>query len=135
MYKKGKPCIRCGSTLKYQSNRGCVFCVRNRQKKWRKENKDKHSEYQLGYNWRKRRDIKRATPVWADLDAIERIYKECERLSESMGIPLLVEHEIPLRGRKVCGLHVESNLHVVSKSWLRSRRKKILRDRSVNSIR
>lgn len=134
MYKKGRVCIRCGGTLRYQSNRGCVECIRKKQKQWREENKDKHREYQLGYNWRKRRDIKRATPIWADLDAIEKIYSECERLSKTMGIELLVEHNIPLRGRKVCGLHVESNLQVVSKSWLKSRRRKILRDRNVNSI-
>jgi len=115
------------------SNRKCVSCSRVQQAVWRKENPDEHCNYQL--NWKRNRDIKRATPRWANEIEIERIYKECERLSREMGIPLLVAHEIPLRGRNVCGLHVAENLRVVSKSWAKRRREQILRGWRFSSTR
>lgn len=52
----------------------------------------------------KRRGRERsATPSWADLDAIRRIYENCPPGME-------VDHIIPLGGKTVCGLHVENNL-------------------------
>lgn len=55
----------------------------------------------------------RATPAWADLDAIKRIYAKAARLSRETGIPHHVDHIIPLQGRLVCGLHIEGNLQIL----------------------
>jgi hypothetical protein len=55
----------------------------------------------------------RATPPWADLDAIKEIYAEAARISRETGIPHHVDHRIPLQGRLVCGLHVEGNLQIL----------------------
>lgn len=44
-----------------------------------------------------------ATPAWANLESIKKIYQNC-----SSGFH--VDHIIPLLGKTVCGLHVESNL-------------------------
>jgi hypothetical protein len=46
----------------------------------------------------------RATPAWADEDAMLEIYREARRLG------MQVDHIVPLRGRFVCGLHCEANL-------------------------
>ena len=44
-----------------------------------------------------------ATPKWANLTVIRRIYADCP-------VGCQVDHVIPLQGINVCGLHVENNL-------------------------
>lgn len=53
------------------------------------------------------------TPPWADQKAIEAIYADCRRVSAETGELHHVDHELPLRGRLVSGLHVETNLRVL----------------------
>lgn len=54
-----------------------------------------------------------ATPVWADLKAIARIYKEAMRVQTSTGCRMHVDHTIPLQSNIVCGLHCEANLRII----------------------
>lgn len=49
-----------------------------------------------------------ALPAWADLEAIEKVYVEAARKN------MHVDHVIPLRGKVVCGLHVEENLKLLT---------------------
>jgi len=49
-----------------------------------------------------------ATPQWADLEAIKKIYEEAHAAGKH------VDHAVPLKGRNVCGLHCEANLQILS---------------------
>jgi hypothetical protein len=63
----------------------------------------------------KRRAAKlRRTPPWADLDAMRAIYDEARRLTRETGIEHHVDHEIPLQGELVSGLHVHNNLRIIT---------------------
>ena len=57
------------------------------------------------------RNLRRAP--WADPKAIDSIYAEARRLTAETGIAHHVDHDIPLLGRFVSGLHVETNLRVL----------------------
>lgn len=59
-----------------------------------------------------RRKLKRATPPWADLAEIRKLYREAKTLSLTTGVKHSVDHVIPLCGETVCGLHVHTNLRV-----------------------
>lgn len=59
-----------------------------------------------------------ATPVWVDHKSIEEIYKQAKELTDFF-VEFLpdsgfhVDHEIPLQGEIVCGLHVPWNLQIL----------------------
>lgn len=53
------------------------------------------------------------TPPWADLGAIETVYRQAVALESETGISHAVDHIIPLQGRRVSGLHVAANLQVL----------------------
>jgi len=64
-----------------------------------------------------RRSLKeRAVPPWANLKAIEAFYSVARDLTERTGIKHEVDHRIPLKSDVVCGLHVETNLRVITRN-------------------
>jgi len=66
-------------------------------------------------HWKRMRQMRkrRATPSWADQDAIAAIYLEAARLQQSTGVAHEVDHIIPLSHPSVCGLHVPWNLQAI----------------------
>jgi len=143
-------CSKCGvekdvSEFYLNSNkkpsRHCKVCHNAYNKAWAKANKDKidsiskrarEKNYELclerSRNWRRknleydayRRSLyvqqkRNAIPPWADKLKIKEIYLSCPEGYH-------VDHIIPLRGKFVCGLHVETNLqHLPAQDNIRKR--------------
>jgi len=53
--------------------------------------------------------LEQRTPTWANREAIDAIYAEAQRMN------MTVDHIVPLRGKTVSGLHVESNLQLLTR--------------------
>lgn len=56
------------------------------------------------------------TPSWVDYDAIRAIYAEAFRISGETGIKHQVDHVLPLQGRLVSGLHVHTNMQILTRA-------------------
>jgi len=76
---------------------------------WKKENV---ASVRSASSERKARKIK-ATSIWANKDYIDGIY-EVAILFSRAGLKMHVDHIVPLKSKKVCGLHNEHNLRVLS---------------------
>ena len=62
----------------------------------------------------RRKKRNRSMPPWADKGAIRAMYFEARRLTAATGIKHEVDHIIPSNHPLVCGLHVETNLQVIT---------------------
>ena len=133
LYFTGKPCRHGHVSERYTVSvicRGCTTSSRVRDKNrkcavnWNKNNKQKKAD--SGARWAKenvgktnartnryRASKLNATVSWGDPDAIERMYIVADFLTNKLGEPHHVDHIIPLQGKNVCGLHVETNLQVI----------------------
>lgn len=133
-YNTGKPCKN-GHMSDRHVNGSCLACDRDRLKReyqdpveharrseayrnWKAKNVSYVSEYLSewvkknrhkvnAYFSAHRKGVVNRTPAWANLEAIERIYKDCPN-------GMHVDHIVPLNGKMVCGLHVDNNLQYLT---------------------
>lgn len=73
----------------------------------------KNLERFLAHNAQRKEHIKRATPPWADKKVILDLYILAKVLSRDLGTQIDVDHIVPLKGKNVCGLHVQNNLRLL----------------------
>jgi hypothetical protein len=114
LHSNGKPRKQCKMCFKKNQTPKTKEYKNTKMQNWRKRNPDKVTEsykkwrqsHLLECRARSRAYIirkERAIPLWADLLKIKEIYKNCPPTYH-------VDHIIPLKGKNVCGLHVENNL-------------------------
>ena len=122
---------------------------KNYMKQWHAKNSDAQSLYRMKYReynqeyfsnyakenagkvnatTRKRQAAKlQRTPNWidsVDLFEMECIYSYCSSLRK-IGLKYEVDHIIPLQGKNVSGLHVPSNLQVITEKENRSKQNRM----------
>jgi hypothetical protein len=85
-------------------------------KKWIEENQGRVNARAA----RLRAEQLQRTAPWADLSLIDDIYSLARVLREH-GLPVEVDHEIPLRGKKVSGLHTHHNLRLLDSTQNKSK--------------
>ena len=113
-----KSCVSKKHKLHYEKNREEIL---EKNALWYKNNKEKH--HALVENWyarnphiRRERNMKRraakrqAVPLWVDKQLTQDMYKEADYLG------LQVDHIVPLMSDKVCGLHWEGNMQLLSQT-------------------
>lgn len=132
-----KVCTKCGieKTVdcfslqklgRYGVTSACRGCVKEWKKTYYTANKKFVAEQRNAYqkanphmfnaNTAKRRATKlRATPLWVDKQHVESLYL-IAAINRQGGYDLHVDHIVPLRSNKVCGLHCEANLQLLPAS-------------------
>ena len=77
---------------------------------WCSKNLDKKCEQSA----RRRARIKDRFPQWANIEKMQAYYNVCKFFNDTNGyIKYHVDHDIPLFGKNVSGLHVENNLRII----------------------
>lgn len=103
---KVRDCLICGCNLngtrKHKYCSTCRVCVTREQKR-----QDK--------SIRKKR-VRQRTPKWANVDEIKAVYRMRDEMNKNSTVFHHVDHVIPLYGRFVSGLHVASNLRIITAS-------------------
>jgi hypothetical protein len=84
------------------------------RKIWRERKYLEDSSFYIKQYLKRRLHIGQASPSWANQDSINHIYSERDRISKKTGIIHHVDHVIPLKGKLVSGLHVETNLRIIT---------------------
>jgi hypothetical protein len=144
-YFTGEPCSRGHITFRRVATRACWECFKIQLRQWRKKNqtlireidkrsREKRTETRLPKkreaskrDYRKnpakytekskarRIGIGKRSPLWRNPVAIREFYNLASRLTKETGITHEVDHVIPLHGENVSGLHVETNLQILTK--------------------
>jgi hypothetical protein len=106
-YEKNKELVKARATARPTEQ------VSGYKAKYKKANPELYNSLTSMY----RRRHREATPKWVtaqDKKAMRQLYVEAQRLTKLTGVKYVVDHHYPLFGKEVCGLHVLTNLVVMT---------------------
>jgi hypothetical protein len=81
------------------------------------KHKERNPEYYKSLTSARKRRHRNATPKWVTKEeklAIRKLYLEAIRLTKLTGVRYVVDHDYPLHGDTICGLHVLANLRIMT---------------------
>lgn len=120
MFFYGAICSNCGCNKRYVCNNSCADCAVESRKKSNAKNygqRRKHLKQSEIY-----RDDKQVSS-W-----LKEIYASKKAMQEQFGIPLDIDHVVPINGVDVCGLHVPWNLRITTSKFNRSKQNSMEED-------
>jgi hypothetical protein len=85
--------------------------TRKYYKKWEQANSDTVNAIKA----KRRAAKKNALTLWANANAIKNFYTEARRLTKLTGVKYHVDHIYPLQNEYMCGLHIETNLQILTR--------------------
>jgi hypothetical protein len=109
-------------------NHTCAECNRKYTEQHQRKTPERRRELQKAYRKRYPEKIKashakhraeklKRVPKWLtkeDIKAIKEFYAEATRKTLATGVNYQVDHIIPLKGKHISGLHVPSNLQIIT---------------------
>lgn len=109
-HRKRRPDLyRAVDRKRYSAQRTSAWRKKNPEN-WKallKRHYEKHKPRFFARNASRKKHVKQAIPKWANLKKIQEIYENCPKGHH-------VDHIVPIRGKNVCGLHVEYNLQYLT---------------------
>lgn len=81
-------------------------------KRWVDANRGKKNSYTAN----RHAAMLQRTVGWSDLEKIDSIYERARDLTDQTGVVHHVDHIIPMQGELVSGLHVETNLQILTQA-------------------
>jgi len=114
-YPIGNVCLACSSKRVVAWAKENKAKVNARNTRWQSNNLAQHA----AHSRKSQAKLAKRMPAWLteeDLDTIKHFYDLAKVMEANTGIKYHVDHIIPLTGKMVSGLHVPTNLQILSAS-------------------